>query len=54
MIPGMTSPQDLAQAPDSAKKPLAALMSALVSGCECEACKILRSMADDLKATLLK
>lgn len=54
MIPGMIGPQDLVQAPESAKKAFAALMSALTSSCECESCKILRGMAEDLKKDLLR
>jgi len=54
MIPGMVNPQDLVQAPETAKKAFAALMSALVSGCECEGCRILRAMGEDLKKDLLR
>jgi len=54
MISGMANPQDLVQAPESARKAFAALMSALVSGCECESCKILRAMGEDLKKDLLR
>ena len=32
----------------------AALMSALTTSCECEACKILRLMGTELKQDLLK
>lgn len=54
MIPGMPSPQDLVGAPEPARKMFAALMSALTSSCECEACKILRLMGTELKQDLLK
>lgn len=54
MIPGMAGPQDLAQTPATAKKAAAALMSALLSSCECETCKILRAMAEDLKKDLVR
>lgn len=54
MIPGMPIGNQLPSGPDSAKKAMAALMSALTSSCECEACKILRGMAQDLKVDLLK
>jgi len=54
MIPGIAGLQDLAGASEPAKKMLAAFMSALTSSCECEACKILRGMAQDLKTDLLR
>jgi len=54
MMPSMGLPPSLPTGPDSAKKAMAALMSALTSTCECEACKILRSMAEDLKTDLLR
>jgi hypothetical protein len=54
MMPSMGMPQALPSGPDSAKKAMAALMSALTTSCECEACKILRGMAQDLKVDLLR
>ncbi len=53
-MPGMPIGTQLPSGPDSAKKAMAALMSALTTQCECEACKILRGMAQDLKVDLLK
>ena len=50
----MGMPSQLPSGPDSAKKAMAALMSALTSSCECEACKILREMGKDLKSDLLR
>lgn len=54
MMPGMPMSAQLPTGPDSAKKAMAALMSALTTSCECEACKILRGMAQDLKVDLLR
>lgn len=53
MMPNIGVPRELAEVPEASRKAFAALMAALTSGCECEACRILRSMADDLKAGLL-
>jgi len=54
MMPGMPMGPQMPSGPDSAKKAMAALMAALTSQCECEACRILRDMAQDLKGDLLK
>jgi len=54
MMPGMSMPSALPAGPDSAKKAMAAILSAVSSSCDCEACKILREMAQSLKADLLK
>lgn len=42
------------QAPDTAKKVFAALMSAVMSNCKCESCEILRLTGEDLKKYLLR
>lgn len=42
------------QGPEASRKAMRALMEALTTQCECKACKILRSMAEDLKAELEK
>jgi len=47
-------PGTMPQGPEASKKAMRALMEALTTPCECKACKILRSMAEDLKAELEK
>jgi len=54
MMPGMSMAPQLPTGPESAKKAMAAILSATSSTCDCEACKILREMAQSLKADLLK
>ncbi len=54
MIADAIQPEELVQAPETAKKLFAALISAVMSNCECEACKILRLSGTDLKKFLLR
>lgn len=42
------------QGPGGSKKAMLALMEALTTSCECKACRILREMAEELKAELSK
>jgi len=53
-MPSIGVPRELAEVPEASRKAFAALMAALTSGCECEACKILRGMAEDLKSSLMR
>jgi hypothetical protein len=54
MMPSMLSVPASAQGSDSAKKAMAAMLAALSSDCDCEACRLLRDMAKDMKADLIR
>jgi hypothetical protein len=53
-MPSMLSVPSSAQGSDSARKAMAAMLAALSCDCDCEACRLLREMAKDLKADLLQ